>query len=275
MQQGKCKLCLKDGDLQESHLLPAGVYRMCRPESGEITDPVGIRNDPKTKTIRVFQSSRQITGHILCFDCEQNLNRHGEDWVLPQLSTLQGFPLYDKLTTVKPEIVEEDLAAYAGVRVPDIRTDFLTHFAMGIFWKAGVHDWQTGHGTLRLEFGPYQNEMRAFLLGGLFPKHAWLMISVVPPPLPTISTYVPYTEKADGFTFHSFYVPGIEFMLTLGKRTPDYLRAMCVASNPARPIILGAFPAQLIGKQFAEALERGHIPAKLAGRLQRVRAKRP
>jgi hypothetical protein len=271
MRRGKCKLCLKDSDLRESHLLPAAVYRMCRPESGEITDPVGIRNDPKTKTLHVFQSSRQITGYVLCTDCEQTLNANGEDWVLPQLSTLQGFPLYDKLITVKPEIVEQNVAAYASVKVPDIRTDFLIHVAMGIFWKAGVHDWQTGHGWLRLELGPYREEMRSFLLGGLFPRHAWLMISIVPPSLPTISAYMPYSSKVDGFTFHSFYVPGIEFMLTLGKRTPDYLKATCVVSNPARPIIVGAFTAQFIGKKFAEAFERGRIPAKLAGRLQRAR----
>jgi len=275
MQRGKCKLCLKDRELQESHLLPAAVYRMCRPESGEITDPVGIRNDRKTRTLRVFQSSRQITGHVLCSDCEQILNVNGEDWVLPQLSTLQGFPLYNKLTTVKPEMVEQDVAAYASIKVPDIRTDFLIHFAMGIFWRAGVHNWQTGHGTLRLELGPYQDEMRSFLLGGPFPKHAFLMINVVPPSLPTISAYLPYSSRTAGITFHSFYVPGIEFMLTLGKATPDYLRASCVVSNPTRPILVGAFTAQFIGKKFAEAFERGRIPAKLAGRLQRARAKRP
>jgi hypothetical protein len=167
------------------------------------------------------------------------------------------------------------MAAYAGVKVPDIRTDFLVHFALGIFWKAGVHDWQTGHGTLRLELGSYQDDMRSFLLGGLFPQHASLMINVVPPSLPTISAYMPYTIKAAGFTFHSFYVPGVEFMLTVGKRTPDFLKAMCVVSNPARPIVVGAFTAQFIGKKFAEAFERGHIPAKLAGRLHRGRGKRP
>jgi len=274
MQQGKCKLCLKHGELQESHLLPAAVYRMCRSESGEISEPIGIRNDPKTRSFRMFQSSRQITGNVLCSDCEQILNAHGEDWVLPQLSTLQGFPLYEKLTTIKPEIVDEDLAAYASVKVAGIRTDSLIHFAMGIFWKAGVHNWQTGHGAFRLELGPYREEIRGFLLSGLFPEHAYLMINVVPPSLPTISAYVPYTSKVAGFAFHSFYVPGVEFMLTLGNRTPDYLRAMCVASNPARPILVGAFTAQFIGKKFADAFNRGQIPAKLAGRLQRARAKR-
>jgi len=274
MRQGKCKLCEKDGELQESHLLPAAVYRMCRPQSGEITDPVGIANDPKIKSFRVFQTSRQITGHVLCHSCEQILNSSGEDWVLPNLSTLQGFPLFEKLTSVKPEIAEEDLAVYACGKVPDIRTDFLVHFAIGVFWKAGVHNWQTGRGTLRLEFGPYTEQMRRFLLGGTFPDHAYLIINVVPPSYPTISAYLPYRSKVFDFAFHSFYVPGVEFMLTLSKTTPDFLRTMCIVSNPTHPVLSGPFTAQFIGKRFAEAFDSGHIPKKLAGRLQRVRAKK-
>ena len=272
--QGKCKLCLKQADLQESHLLPAAVYKMCRNESSDVADPIGVGNDPKTKSFRLFQSSRQITGQVLCFSCEQLLNLNGEDWVLPELSTLQGFPLYDKLTVIEPEIIEKDLAVYASVKANDIRTDFLTHFALGIFWKAGVHNWNTGHGTLRLEFGPYREEMRDFLLGGVFPKHAFLMINVVPPSLPTISAYLPYTSRVTDFWFHSFYVPGVEFMLTLGNRTPDYLRTMCLVSSPIRPILVGAFTAQFIGKQFSEAFETGRISTKLAERLQRVRTER-
>jgi len=276
MPEGKCKLCGRVGELQESHLLPAAVYKMCRPESGEITDPISIRNDPKIKSFRVFQTSRQITGHVLCFSCEQVLNANGEDWVLPQLSTLQGFPLYEQLTTIKPDLVDGDMAVYASAKVPTIRPDRLVHFAMGIFWKAGVHDWQTGNGTLRLEFGPYADEIRSFLLAeSRFPEHAYLMINVVPPSFPTISAYLPYRTKVVEFAFHSFYVPGVEFMLTLGKSTPDYLRAMCVASSPARLILLGPSTAQFIGKQFAEAFERGRISPKLADRLQRIRTKPP
>src|SRR5215471_293076 len=226
MKQGKCKLCEKEGELQESHLLPAAVYRMCRSENEEIADPVGILNDPKIKAFRVYQSSRQITGQVLCHSCEQTLNSDGEDWVLPNLSTLQGFPLFEKLKKIKPEIAEEDLAVYACTKVPEIRTDALAHFAIGVFWKAGVYDWQTGRGPLRLEFGSYTEEMRKFLLGvGAFPLHAYLIINVVPPSYPTISAYLPCPSKAFEFPFYSFYVPGVEFMLTLGEATPNFLRA--------------------------------------------------
>jgi hypothetical protein len=247
---------------------------MCRSETDEVADPIGIRNDREIKAFRVFQTSKQITGHVLCFHCEQILNKKGEDWVLPQLSTLQAFPLYEKLTTIEPAIVEGDFAAYEGIRVPDIRTDSLIHFGMGIFWKAAAHDWQTGNGTLRLEFGPYRDQIRTFLLGGTFPKHAYLMINVVPPTYPTVSAYVPYQRSKSEFHWYSFYVPGIEFALSLSKTTPDYLKAVCVAHAPVRPIIVSPSTAQFIGLRYAEALQGGHIPAKLAQRLQRIGGKK-
>ena len=272
--RGKCKLCLKEADLQESHLLPAAVYKMCRNESEEVADPIGVRNDPKIKSFRVFQSSRQITGQVLCFACEQILNVNGEDWVLPQLSTLQGFPLYDKLTTIEADAVEGDSALYAGVKANHIRTDCLAHFALGIFWKAVVHEWQTGHGTLSLEFGPYREEVRRFLLHGGIPRRVYLKIEIVPPSQPTISAYLPYTSKATPFPTHFFYVPGVEFTLAIGNRVPDYFKEMCIVSNPLKPIFVGAFPAQFIGLQFAEAFEKGRIPTKLAGRLQKGRTER-
>lgn len=269
---GKCKLCGEHRELQESHLLPAAVYKMCRSDKAEGPDPIGIRNDPQIQAFRVFQTSRQITGYVLCFDCEQLLNANGEDWVLPQLSTLQGFPFYEKLTTIQPAIVDDDIAAYESVKVPNIRTDCLIHFGMGIFWKAAAHDWQTGHGTVGLEFGPYRDQIRTFLLGGNFPMHAYLMINVVPPTYPTVSAYLPYHSKALHVHHYSFYVPGIEFMLTLSKTAPDYLRATCIASNPSRPILVGKFTAEFIGMRFAEAFQHGRIPAQLAERLERIRA---
>jgi hypothetical protein len=169
MPHGKCKLCWEDRDLQESHLLPAGVYKLCRSADAEVPDPLGIRNDPKTKSLRVFQSSRQITGYVLCSPCEQLLNAKGEAWVLPQLSTLsEGFPFYEKLTAIKPAVVDTEVSAYEGVKVPDIRIDSLVHFGMGIFWKAAVHEWQIGYGTLNLEFGPYRVKSEASFSVDLF-----------------------------------------------------------------------------------------------------------
>lgn len=266
MPRGKCKLCLQTTDLQNSHLLPAAIYKMCRSEKD---DPITVRNDPTIRNFRVFQTSKQVTGFVLCSACEQLLNTNGEDWMIPQLSTVQKFPLYQELTSIAPEASWEDTTAYAASKLETIRVDLLAHFALGIFWKAAVHDWQTGQGTLRIQLGPYRNGLRDFLLGGPFPKHTYLMTTLVPPALPTISARLPITHRSAQFPCHSFYVPGVEFTLTVGNRVPDFLVATCVVSNAARPIMVSRFPAEFIGKNMADAFEKGHIAPRVAHRLRR------
>jgi hypothetical protein len=83
---GLCKLCLKTKDLQDSHLLGACFYCIIRKSQG--SDPVIIT----AKTAQV--SSRQVTAHELCWDCEQLFRQNGEDW-----TSTPGFPIAgDKLT---------------------------------------------------------------------------------------------------------------------------------------------------------------------------------
>jgi len=276
MPVGQCKLCLQQKELQESHLLPAAVYRLCRHETEEISDPITIRHDSKNKSFRVFQTSRQITGPVLCSDCEQLLNTQGESWVLPVLSSLEGFPLYEMLAQGEPEFPSEseELTAYYAEKLPAIRTDRLVHFGAAIFWKAAAHNWQTGHGYVRLYLGKYAAGLRKFVLGERFPEHLYLMVTIVPPKYPTISAFVPYESKIKGFYHYSFYVPGIEFRLSVGREVPDYLRACCIVTNPQRPIFLGKHTAEFIGSKFKEALETGRTPLKLEGRLSRMRGKK-
>jgi hypothetical protein len=268
MPLGQCKLCLQTKELQNSHLLPAAIYKLLRSDNADIPDPLTVRNDPTIKKFRVFQTSRQITGYVLCWECEQLINANGEDRVLPQLSTLHGFPLYEQLMTIAPDAAWQDTTGYSASKAQAIRIDFLAHFALGIFWKAAVHDWQTGQGTLRISLGPYRDGLKHYLLGGPFPKHTYLMTTLVPPPLPTMSARLPLTNRTAGFPFHSFYVPGVEFMLTVGNRVPDFLIQTCMVSNPAGPIMVSPFPAEFIGKNFAEAFQEGNVSPKLAHRLR-------
>jgi 5-methylcytosine-specific restriction endonuclease McrA len=63
-QRGKCRLCLKDEDLQESHFIPAALY----PEK-------------KTKTAAtrttVLPDPEQIKAYLLCRTCETKFTATG------------------------------------------------------------------------------------------------------------------------------------------------------------------------------------------------------
>src|SRR5207249_11264465 len=69
---GMCKLCKTESELQNSHLLAAGFYRLLRVP--EANDPNPIRIDAKITTF----TSDQVTRHLLCAGCEDRFNRNGE-----------------------------------------------------------------------------------------------------------------------------------------------------------------------------------------------------
>ena len=57
----------------------------------------------------------------------------------------------------------------------DIRVDEITHFVMGMFWKAGVHSWSGSQTEPVIDLGPYTEPIGGFLRGEQeFPDHVAL-----------------------------------------------------------------------------------------------------
>ena len=73
--------------LCDSHLAPAGLYRYCKAKD---LGPVRMTATEITVT------NIEVTAPLLCQECEDRLNRDGENWLLPKLATIdQKFPFYD------------------------------------------------------------------------------------------------------------------------------------------------------------------------------------
>jgi len=73
MRLDTCALCKRDNqELQDSHFLPKGVYRVTREEHEANPNPITL-ND-----CGVFQDSKQISDYLLCSECEGRLNQNGE-----------------------------------------------------------------------------------------------------------------------------------------------------------------------------------------------------
>src|SRR6516162_5688166 len=91
-----CRLCLKQRELQDSHLLSAGLYR-------RIVDPTSPNPVFVSEEV-TMETSKQIRAFAFCYDCEQRMNRNGEDWVLRNIFQRDGkrFPLRDKLRLLTP-----------------------------------------------------------------------------------------------------------------------------------------------------------------------------
>jgi hypothetical protein len=186
-----------------------------------------------------MQSGRQLQHPLLCEDCDGSLSRNGEDWLLPLLATIKGtFPLFDILQRVPPDVVDGDSKMYAASRNPEIDTAKLTHFAMGVFWKASVHSWIGSETAPLIKFGKYGESVHAFLLEqSPFPEKMVLTVGVSPRPVKMISFHHPYRGSESAHHNFLFYVPGIEFALLVGRMIPAESKQACFATHPLHPVL--------------------------------------
>src|SRR5882672_464042 len=133
MPKGKCKLCLKDEELQKSHLIPAGVFKSLRSEGEDCTSVTAKK---------IVMTSRQFQAHLLCHNCEDRLNKGGETWVLKhmarQIPQMQ-FPLFDLLNEAIIFDADDDSRTYDTSAVHAIDTSKLAYFGISMIWRTSTH----------------------------------------------------------------------------------------------------------------------------------------
>ncbi len=242
--------------------MPAALYDICR--AGGF-DPIRVTSKV------IMPTSRQTKDYLLCSPCEGLLNRGGENWVLPKLATWdKGFPLYEMLQQIQPDVVDNDVRGYAAVRHPDINVHAITHFAMGIFWKASVYSWLGGVKEPRIELGPYAEAVRRFLRNETgFPQHMILNVGIVPPEVRFIQFLDPYRGSGKGQHNFLFNVPGVHFSLRVGKTFTDEDRGTCFYADKFHPIVVTRRMADDMKRMYREQSKKAHKSRKLVELLKK------
>jgi hypothetical protein len=177
---GKCKLCLKQKQLQESHLMPSALYAPGKK---------GIQFATRSQS---GQNPQHMKAHLLCSDCEQRFNRLGESEVLRWLApkARKQFPLHDRLRVALPcgEIPPQSVynstdvgySVYNGNDV-GLDTEKFAYFTLSVAWRRSIHEWINFDGTPLppMNLGAFGEDMRKFLLGETgFPPDTAIMIIV-------------------------------------------------------------------------------------------------
>lgn len=223
--QQSCRLCLKRSPLQESHFLPAALYR-------QMMEP-GQRNaNPVIMTPKIaIQSSHQMKKPLLCSVCEDRFNRNGETWVLGVCPRRNGrFPLRELLQKASPIWPKKTLLVYAGRDIHGLKLEQLVYFAASVFWRASVSSWTSMGVTVNVDLGSrYQEEFRQYLLGTApFPSNATMWVTVSPAPNPLPVTFAPCRVGTSTGYFHfTLPIPGIVFDLFVGGSIPPLIRRTC------------------------------------------------
>jgi hypothetical protein len=261
---GRCKLCLEDKELMDSHFLPASIYKLCR-DTATGLNPIAISAGVAKHT------TDQISDHVFCSDCEKRLNANGEAWVHLNSARPEGFLIRDALEKVPPAMATDSFAVYAGGAVPGIDMDQLSYFGLSIFWRAGAHRWpaldQDDKRMERLLFGKYEDPMRLFLLNSTpLPNSISLLISVWPwkNPEPPIAFHTPVGKRNENWYSYSFYIPGLDFKLVVGKAIPPILQKMSAFVPPQRYLYASEAGATEMMQSFGKVVGSSQAVGKLA-----------
>jgi len=230
---GDCALCRNRGvELQWSHLVPAAITRWFRMRAAGNPNPVWV-----TPTVTI-QMSYEVADYVLCRTCEQRFHERGENWVLK--NAFRGgtaFPLRESLLTRSPILSLPAFDLYEGRALPNVDIDSLCFFAVSVFWRAGAHAWTMLNQRVRVDFGPYEEQLRAYLMDERpFPPDAALWINVSKGASPFMSASFPKRHRLQNYFQHRFAIPGLAFWLHLGKTLPATARFLCAIHSPAGPI---------------------------------------
>lgn len=237
--RGQCKLCLENKDLVDGHLISAGIVKQLRAPLLSNPNPLTL-----TKKIAV-QTSVPISDYVMCQECDGRLGQYGETWTIPNLATMESFPIGEALQKAKPLMTIGRLAVFEGKSIHEIDMESLSFFGLSMFWKCSAHPWRDAtNGRIDIELGPYREQLRQFLHGDApFPRNIALLVAV-PTHEIMIGAYTP--RRGHERSFHNFvcYVPGIEFTLCVGKTIPPEVRVCCSYTSQHKFIYLSAAAAE-------------------------------
>jgi hypothetical protein len=232
VKRGICKLCQLEKELQDSHLMPAAVYRRTLTPSAKNPHPVAITEKGMVHT------SEQVRDFVFCKECERRFDRGGENYVMRLISTKTRFPLLEKLEGARCLTSPKGWRAYEVKDTPHADRDVIGYFAVSVFWRASVHRWKWADGrNAHIELGEKYNEaMRRYLMGELpFPKHVHLFVVGCTDWMTQDVFFMPtYNDRLGRGWQYSFGARGIAFMMQVGKDLPNYSRLVSCMTRPQR-----------------------------------------
>lgn len=248
----QCKLCKRHPiELQDSHYIPAGIYRELRDKNYKNPNPKIITSK------KSFQSSWQQKAKLLCSSCEQLISSNGENWTLKQILKANGtFGMRSILSSHKPSLTmggNETKIFYAS-EIPGIDIKALTYFASSVFWRGSIHPWNMDK-TIPVMLGPYEEHFRQYLLGNQgYPENCYLIVAVRQGTNESRITYPPLGKRDGCIHYYKFPIPGFAFTLIIGKSVSSIHRKLCFATQPQHPIIYTSVIEEMLESEVKKLL---------------------
>jgi hypothetical protein len=211
-----CGLCKKEKLLKNSHLMPKSLYRSIRKSSSNgDQDIILCREYNNTSAYTDYQ----VKKYFLCEDCEEKLNKFGENIVCPECyHGPEKFILLDKIKEVEGDKDEQGEKWINPVISGNLNWAAYLYFSVSILWRASAGDWSDGLASYKNSLGKrYQEDMRLYLLGeSEFPENIYVGVYADNDIDICHLMLFPQIVKKVGYHHHVFYIPGVKFSLIIG-----------------------------------------------------------
>ncbi len=215
-----CSLCLQEKKLENSHLIPKSIYKAVR--NAYSNENGGGIVFGRSKSNSMNYTDYQVTSYLLCAECEKRFSQGGENEVTPECYRgITKFRLRKKIKLETPIFNVKGENWYIP-KLGEINTSAYMYFALSVFWRASVGDWQDkGVNEYKYALGDYyQEKIRLYLLGEALPENLFLAVYV---DSDNDSNIVPFTSfpsvnKKRNYYHHIFNIPGVKFSLLVGKK---------------------------------------------------------
>jgi hypothetical protein len=122
----------------------------------------------------------------------------------------------------------------------------LVYFALSIFWRGAVHEWEADQGRtpFKVELCGYEEPIRQYLLGlAPVPSEVALTVMIWPYTKSFIAGLVPRPAHQRDFQRYWFFVCGLGFVLNFGENLPTDVKRTCSYHSPQKIIT--------VSKEFA------------------------
>ncbi|WP_139253447.1 hypothetical protein [Burkholderia ubonensis] len=216
--QEKCALCGEYKELKDSHLIPQWAYRRLQQSEQGRDDPIRIADGTAVRT------SKQVTKHLLCGDCEQRFSKP-EDYVarLTEIDAPGKLKILGNITRADPP--HSDVAKLAT----EIDTKTIAYFAASVIWRSCVMD-------NACKLGKYEPSFRRYLMGETdFPREASLSMLILEPSRltarPERLVTFPSSLKTPFAWLHGFIICGLAFRCFVGRSLNAQMKTACLAGD--------------------------------------------
>jgi hypothetical protein len=250
-REGRCRLCLEQKRLHDSHFIPQAAYKLIR-GSGRNPNPLHVRPG------KAVQTSAQVKDYLLCGECEQRL-AEGEDTFFRYCCGGAGdFTLLEMLRAQPPITADIHYAVYAVPESEHGSVQKVGYMGVSVFWKSAAHTWRDNGRTIPgISLGrAYQEDLRQFLLGiAPFPENAGLIVEVSGDNNRMLSVAgMPASSKHPSHWVHWVDLFGVRFTLMIGRGMPQQFRQLSVFTSGPKLVLLAKRHESTMANDYRELL---------------------